>query len=259
MLSIPHSGREYPDWLIDRSLAGRDALESLADPLVDRLAWRAMSAGHGMVISRTPRAALDCNRAPDDIDPAIIDSFTLANPTVRAKSGLGVIPDRTALHGRIWRERLTRTELKKRLEEAHVPYHRGIEKMLDLLVIEHSHVLLLDCHSMPWRRGQADLVIGDRYGRSAAPWLTAEAARVARSHGWTVAINQPYAGGYIIDHHGQPDSGRHALQLEICRSAYLCTNASSPGPGFDRSARLIETLARELGRALLETRAIAAE
>ena len=35
-----------------------------------------------------------------------------------------------------------------------------------------GEVLLIDCHSMPPRpRGEANIVIGDRHGCSAAPWL----------------------------------------------------------------------------------------
>ncbi len=53
LLSIPHSGRDYPDWLIESAAAGQGALTSLEDPLVDRLVWRALKRGCGAVIART--------------------------------------------------------------------------------------------------------------------------------------------------------------------------------------------------------------
>ena len=114
-----------------------------------------------------------------------------------------------------------------------------------------------------WRRVLADrgdlwLVIGDRHGASAAGWLTREAAALARAEGWVVAVNQPYAGGYIVEHHGRPDAGRHALQLEICRSTYL-DSRGEPSAGFDRASRLIARIARDLGMALLPPAALAAE
>ena len=71
LLSVPHSGRDYPDWLVESASAGRHALAMLEDPLVDRLVWRAVKRGCGAVIARTPRAAIDCNRAEDDIDPSV--------------------------------------------------------------------------------------------------------------------------------------------------------------------------------------------
>ncbi len=259
MLSVPHSGRDYPDWLLAMAIGGHDALDSLSDPLVDRVAWRAISAGHGAVVARAPRAAMDCNRSPDDIDPAVVVGPFCASPTPRAKAGLGVVPDRTASHGRLWSRNISRIDLERRIDEAHSPYHRAIEMALDRLAIKHGHALLLDCHSMPKRRGQAELVIGDRHGRSAAPWISTEAAGIARAQGWVVAINQPYAGGFIVERHGEPDNGRHALQLEICRACYLDGAGAAPGPGFDRAARLIETMARELGAAMLADHAVAAE
>src|SRR5215213_7212483 len=52
LLSVPHSGREYPPWLIANAAGGRPALESLEDPLVDRLVWRAVAQGIGAVVAR---------------------------------------------------------------------------------------------------------------------------------------------------------------------------------------------------------------
>jgi N-formylglutamate amidohydrolase len=55
----------------------------------------------------------------------------------------------------------------------------------------------------------------------------------------------------VIERHGRPSSGVHALQLEIDRRSYLDTRLTKPGSGFNRVAALIETLAVELGQALI--------
>lgn len=256
LLSIPHSGRDLPGWLVEEAVGGRDALAALSDPQVDRLAGRAVAAGHGAVIAKAARAAVDCNRAPDDIDPAIVAGRVLARPTRRARGGLGVIPDRTALHGHLWKRPLGADDLHARIAEAHAPYHRAIEHALDTLAVRSGQALLLDCHSMPPRRGQAELVIGSRHGTSAADWISRDAAAIARAEGWIVALNQPFAGGFIVERHGRPDQGRHALQLEICRSTYL-DNRGNPSTGFDSASRLIARLARDLGAALIDTDATA--
>ena len=72
LMSVPHSGRDYPQWLLANAVGGRPAMEALEDPLVDRLAWRAIAGGVGAVIARAPRAAIDCNRSAEEIDPAVI-------------------------------------------------------------------------------------------------------------------------------------------------------------------------------------------
>jgi N-formylglutamate amidohydrolase len=104
---------------------------------------------------------------------------------------------------------------------------------------------------MPARRGQSEIVIGDRHGDSAAPWVAAEAARLARDAGFKVALNDPYAGGAIVARHGAPADGVHAIQLEIDRSLYLKADGRTAGVGFDRIACLVEAMAMSLGNTLL--------
>lgn len=258
LLSVPHSGRDYPDWLLASACGGRRALESLEDPLVDRLAWRALALGVGMVIATTPRAAVDCNRAPDEVDPNVV-ADTPQTPSPRARAGLGIVPGRTARHGHLWHRPISQSDLAARLAAAHAPYHAAIERGLDRLAIANGSAILLDCHSMPTRRGQAQIVIGDRHGASAAPHVTTAAARIARTQGWTVALNTPYAGGHIVDRHGQPEADIHALQIEIDRNCYLAHDGRTPGPGFDRAARLLESLVAGLAATIADAPAIAAE
>jgi len=259
LLSVPHSGRDYPQWLLASATGGRTALESLEDPLVDRLVWRAMARGIGAVIARAPRAAIDCNRAADEIDPAVIADAPSEAVGVRARGGLGIVPSRSATHGRLWRRPIDQAELDRRITEAHAPFHDAVAEELEKLVQTYGRALLIDCHSMPRRAGQAQIVFGDRHGGSAAPWLAAQGAAIARSDGWSTALNDPYAGGHVVERHGRPERGVHAVQVEIDRSCYLARDLRSPGPGFDLAARLIEQLAFGLAEALTASDAIAAE
>jgi N-formylglutamate amidohydrolase len=259
LLSVPHSGRDYPSWLLANAAGGRAALESLEDPLVDRLVWRAVAAGAGSVVARAPRAAIDCNRAADEIDPIVIADAAGAAVGVRARGGLGIVPSRCAPHGRLWRRPIDLAELERRVGEAHAPFHDAVARELDRLAEANGWALLLDCHSMPRRNGQAQIVFGDRHGGSAAPWLAGQAAHIARANGWSAALNDPYAGGHVVERHGRPERGIHALQVEIDRSCYLARDGRHPGPGFDRAARLIERLVIGLAEALAAPEAIAAE
>jgi len=257
VLSVPHAGRDYPGWLLDLSSHGRASLAALEDPLVDRLVWRAMGQGTGAVIARAPRAAVDCNRAEDEIDPAIISGNRRARPTPRARGGLGIVPSRTAAHGHLWREAIAGEEFERRLRDAYHPYHRALEQQVLLVVARFGCALLLDCHSMPPSKGTAQVVFGDRFGRSAAPWLMAEALAVATQSGFIAAANDPFAGGHILDRHGSPHNGVHALQVEVDRRCYL-TAAGKPGRRFDEVAGLLGKLAARLGELLLERRLPAA-
>ena len=257
VLSVPHAGRDYPRWLLDRSKHGRSSLTALEDPLVDRLVWRAMSHGAGAVIAQAPRAAVDCNRAADEIDPAIIHGQRRTRLSPRARGGLGIVPSRTAAHGQLWREPIAGDEFERRLRDAYLPYHSAIEDQVQLLLARFGCTLVLDCHSMPASKGAAQVIFGDRFGRSAAPWVMAEALVVAKDAGFTAAANDPFAGGHVLDRHGSPQTGVHALQVEIDRRCYL-TAAGEPGRRFDEVSALLEKLAQRLGALLLERRLPAA-
>lgn len=252
LLSVPHAGRDYPQWLIDLARGGRQPLEALEDPLVDRLVWRATNRGVGAVIARAPRAAVDCNRGEDEIDPSLIRHGAAVSPSARARGGLGIVPSRTAAHGHLWRAPISRNELDQRLEQAHRPYHVAIHAALAALIERFGCALLLDCHSMPAAAANGvALVFGDRFGRSAAPWVIAEACQIAGEAGFAAAANDPFAGGHVIARHGAPHRAVHAIQIEMDRRCYLSPGAR-PGPGFDRAAVFIEALAFRLGASLLD-------
>ena len=253
LLSVPHSGREYPDWLVDMASAGQGSLTALEDPLVDRLVWRAVKRGVGAVIARTPRAAVDCNRSEDEVDPAVIEGARRGRVTARARGGLGIVPARTQQHGYLWRRAITPGQLGERLDQAHRPYHEAIEEQLALLVDRFGCALLLDCHSMPPPpTGVPPVVFGDCRGGSADPWLSNEAVAIAERHGFAACLNDPFAGGHVVERHGAPRRRVHALQIELDRRCYLDEALKAPGPGFDQAAALIDALAVGLGEALLD-------
>lgn len=261
LLSIPHSGRDYPPWLLAEANGGRKALATLEDPLVDRLAWRAIAAGFGAVIARTPRAAIDCNRAEEEVDPASLADLASAPVGPRARHGLGIVPSRTARHGRLWKHPIAPARFTARLEAVHRPYHQLVARELNALQEAHGIVLLLDLHSMPPRGADAaKVVIGNRRGASSDDWIARQAVEIVEGLDFRAALNDPYAGAFTVEHHGRPRKGIQALQIEIDRGAYLARDVMSAGSGFDRVSRLVEALASELASALMrEPRAVAAE
>ena len=232
---------------------GKPALSTLEDPLVDRLAWRALAKGIGAVIARTARAAIDCNRSEEEIDPSVVEGSGHLRPSARARGGLGIVPGRTIQHGYLWRRPISRRELQERVELVHRPYHSAIEAALDTLVHQFGGAILIDCHSMPPpSSGCPPVVIGDCHGVTAAPWFTARALQLTRDAGFEARLNDPFAGGHIVARHGKPKHGVHAIQLEIDRRCYLDAEFTAPGREFDRMAILIERLAVGLGETLLD-------
>lgn len=260
LLSVPHSGRDYSDALLARARLGIASLERLEDPLVDQLVAGAIDRGVGAVIAHAPRATIDLNRSLDELHPGAIRGRAGEPPTVRARAGLGLIPTRLNGLGDLWRSPMDEDEFQRRLAAIYRPYHEALDRGLAALSRQWDEVVLIDCHSMPPRApGEPNVVIGDRHGSTAAPWLVEAAEEIARRRGFLVARNTPFAGGEIIARHAAPDRGVHAIQVEIDRSTYCRRDMRSPGPGFDRVAMLFEALAGELGDMLARRRPLAAE
>ncbi|HEY1604247.1 MAG TPA: N-formylglutamate amidohydrolase [Allosphingosinicella sp.] len=264
VLSVPHAGRAYSDALLAAARLPRRRLEMLEDRLVDRLIWRAVAAGAVALVADAPRAEIDLNRDERELDPALIVPRPHRSElfeSARTRGGLGLVPDRIAGAGPIWRQRLSAEELARRVETIHRPYHQAIGETLAAARQKFGIAILLDCHSMPPRgAGAASIVLGDRHGASCAPELTEIAERITTEAGFAVVRNAPYAGGHVTERHGRPAGNVHALQIEIDRALYLGPDLRAPGPGFDAVSRLIASVAEALARQALEPpEAIAAE
>lgn len=265
ILSVPHAGRAYSAALLAASRVHRSVLESLEDRFVDRLIWRAVQSGVTAFVAQVPRAEIDLNRDEREVDASLIAPPLPADllESKRTRGGLGLIPSRLGGVGAIWKTRIARAELDRRITEVHRPYHDALAHALDLARARFGAAILLDCHSMPPRAerdGAGAIVFGDRHGVTSAPAFMQAALATARGLGWRAQCNAPYAGGHIVARHGRPDQDVHAIQLEFCRSTYLDFGLGMPGPGFDRASALIAALVEALEARLLDGAcAIAAE
>jgi N-formylglutamate amidohydrolase len=227
LLSSPHSGRLYPDRLLAALRVDRAVLRPLDDGPVDVLLEPALEQAAGLLVSLLPRAWIDLNRAPDEIDAAEVrGAFKAASPhSPKVRAGLGLVPTRVGGQA-LYPARLRAEDLEERLNSAYWPFHRALAAELEALRALHGVAVLLDCHSMPrasvaHQAGQVDVVVGDRHGRAAAPPITAAVVRELRGRGLTVAANRPFAGGFITESHGRPDDGVHAIQIEVRRDLFL--------------------------------------
>jgi N-formylglutamate amidohydrolase len=257
ILAVPHAGRTYPRGLLQDMRHPEQAALRLEDRYVDRLAQEvARETGVATLIAHAPRAMIDLNRAPEDVD---WDMFARSDrgegwmraASHRARSGLGLIPRRLPGLGEIWRRRHVSAELAARIEGVHAPYHAALAETLGRLRDRWGAALFIDLHSMPplpRRAGMdaAGIVLGDRFGATCHGSLVAATfAELARA-GVLAAHNRPYAGGYALERHADPRGGIHAMQIEIDRSLYLDSRLAEIGAGFEETAALLVRLVRSL-------------
>ena len=150
----------------------------------------------------------------------------------RVVAGLGVIPRIVRDGAEIYRARLSTREAEERLAKLYRPYHAALAQLIEETRARFGLAVLIDCHSMPSAAAAPDVVLGDRYGIAAAPALMRAAERAFETHGFSVARNSPYAGGYTTHLYGRPARGVHALQVEINRALYLDEERVARSPKF---------------------------
>ncbi|WP_026620342.1 N-formylglutamate amidohydrolase [Ensifer sp. WSM1721] len=241
VFNSPHSGRHYPQSFLDQSRLDPHSIRRSEDHFVDELFRSATFLGAPLLRAHFPRAFLDVNREPYELDPRMFEGALPAHANIssmRVAGGLGTVPRLVAENMEIYRSRFPVEEALARIETIYKPYHATLRKLIARTHVRFGMSILIDCHSMPGNvhlpgSGQRpDFIIGDRYGTSAAAELSRAAVDLLEGLGYAVARNKPYAGGFITEHYGRPTRGLHALQIEINRSLYVDETTLAKKPGF---------------------------
>ena len=205
IFASPHSGRDYPAAFLDQTLLDARLIRSSEDAFVDQLFDAAPLYGAPLLVAQVPRAYLDLNRAPDELDPALIDGIARPPHNPRVSSGLGVIP-RVVANGRpIYRGKLSLAEARHRIATVWHPYHNALRQLIDENQAQFGQAILIDCHSMPHEAIEAharpghvrpDVVLGDRFGAAAGreviDCIESAFAAAAQAHPGRVAARIGY-------------------------------------------------------------------
>lgn len=255
VLNSPHSGRDYPLEFLRTSRLGNLGIRKSEDFMVDELVKGGATHGLPFIRANFPRAYLDVNREPYELDPTMFEGKLpphVNTSSIRVASGLGTIAKIVAEGENIYSRFLSVDEGMTRIETLYKPYHAALREKLAKTHVAFGCSLLIDCHSMPSRqhigctKNQADFVLGDRFGSSCHPAITTAAKIILIEMGYSVDINRPYAGGFITEHYGRPENGLHALQIEVNRSIYMDETRILPTSDFETVASDLTELFAQL-------------
>ncbi|WP_442907484.1 N-formylglutamate amidohydrolase [Kaistia sp. MMO-174] len=255
VFNSPHSGRVYPTAFLEASKLDERTLRRSEDTFVDELFASVVPLGAPLMRAHFPRAWLDVNREPYELDPRMFegDLPPYANiRSLRVAGGLGTIARVVSENVEIYAEPMPVAEALLRIETIYKPYHERLRQTLATTHERFGYCVLVDCHSMPSTvrtlpgRARADIVLGDRYGTSCATEISEAAYALLTDAGYAVARNKPYAGGFITEHYGRPGRGLHALQIEINRGLYMNERTLQPNAGYDRLAADLANFAAAL-------------
>lgn len=250
LVSMPHVATHIPDTIAARMT--RQALEVPdTDWHVDRLYDFLEELGAATIRATHSRYVIDLNRPADGglLYPGA--SNTELCPLTRF--------DEAPLY-RDGQEP-SETEIAGRIEEYWQPYHQRLDAELKAMKEKHGIAVLFDAHSI---RSQVprffegrlpDINFGTGGGASADPGLAATALEAAaeaaqESNGYSSVMNGRFKGGHITRYYGQPQSGIHAIQLELSQATYM--DEDPPFTFRDDLAAGIRPVLRRIVEAILD-------
>ena len=237
VFASPHSGRAYPSRFLDSSRLSMVELRRSEDAYVDALLPAPDAMGVPVLRADFPRAFVDVNRAPYELDPLLFDAPVAADVarSGRVLAGFGVVPKLAAEGRAIYARRLPAQEARARIRMCYHPYHAALRGLLTECLTRFGTATLVDFHSMPSAgagRSLPGVVIGDRFGASCCPDQVRGWERAFRAEGFSTARNTPYAGGYVTSLYGRPSEGVHVVQVELNRGLYMDERQVARARGF---------------------------
>ena len=246
VISVPHAGTALPPdlapLLTPRALALPDT-----DWHVAALYDFAPTMGATMIVARYSRYLIDLNRPPDDAALYSAAPQTGLCPTHSFAGEPLYVDGRASLGG---------VEIEQRRQEYWQPYHDTLRASLNATRERHGYAVLLDAHSIRsviprlFADRLPDVNVGTYAGRSCSGLVNeALRAQLNAAPRWSHVLDGRFKGGHITRHYGQPESGVHAVQIELAQCSYM---DESDGVYEESRAAPLRGLLRSLIESLLE-------
>ncbi len=261
LIHLPHASRYIPlderaGLAVDHAELERQHLALVDDRTAELFA--PVTARASLVVAPVSRLVVDVERRRDDaLEPA-------------AELGMGAVYTR-GVGDVALRPGLTAEERERLLRRWYDPHHRWLDRHIESIRGAADACVLIDAHSYPSDPlptellgvGRPEICLGTD------PHWSRGVERLAERHfaesGYTVGINQPYAGSMVPgiisrepqrnlswarNSHGQmaPCKGFFTLMIEVRRDVYLRPGSHLPGPRFNHLQFTLNTLYERLNR-----------
>jgi len=216
VLGQPHGGTHVPEDLYKR-LNERGQRLADTDWHITRL-YQGLLAGVTLVRSNIHRYVIDANR-----DPGGASLYPGHNTTA-------LCPLTGFDGGAIWRagQEPSEDEIMARRQAYHAPYHKALAEQIARVKQKHGVAILYDCHSIRSKiphlfEGLLPVFnIGTNDGLTCHPSVETLVDTIcAGAKNYDSVVNGRFKGGWTVRHYGRPDSGVHAIQMELGQRAYM--------------------------------------
>jgi N-formylglutamate deformylase len=247
VVSFPHSGTEIPPDIESR-LASPWLARKDSDHWVDVLYDFAHEMGATTIRTSMSRTVVDVNR-----DPSGVSLYP-------GRATTGLCPTETFAGEPLYQRghEPDVAEVERRRHEYFRPYHASLETETQRLRARHARVVLYDAHSIRSRVPRlfdgelSQFNIGTNDGVSCEPALTEALEQICDESGMSRVTNGRFRGGWITRHYGKPQTGIHAVQMELAMRGYLqepeeiLNEENWPAPFDDTRAALLRVALRDV-------------
>jgi len=234
LITVPHAGNIYPDLFIKNLKINLCEVRRIEDYQSNKILDQIDEQMADIIIAQCSRAVVDLNRSRNAIDHSMFTQVFEHEPVSEKqmiKYGLGVFPNK--IFGKtILKSPLPFSYAIHMLEQYYDPFHKSLNKQIMYLNNTFGFCYHIDLHTMPSKallnfKKEPDIVLGDNFGKSCSIELINYFQNVFQENGFTVEVNNPYAGGFITRNYGNPSKGVHTIQIEINRKIYMDENKFS--------------------------------
>ena len=222
LVSIPHAGSRVPDEVKDDLLLSDDDLLGYTDLYTDQI-FNVPSAH--VLMNDVSRVIVDVNRAPDDISREYEQAAegVIVHTTWDEKAGYKKEPEQHIVD--------------KLIAKYHDPYHKQIdEKMAEVQFLIDGHSYLPVGPKLKKDSGEErpDINLGNMNFSSCSREHTVFFREFFEERGYSVRINFPYTGKYILGHHCHrrriPPFLVPGIQIEVYQGLYVEPETDAPIP-----------------------------
>jgi len=234
LITIPHSSTFVPIELRRLMMLKDIQIKKMCDPFTDEIFD--IPKAH-VIKARISRLVTDLNRAPDDIESeaklskaGVVASIDIdGNPIYKSPPSMAMIMDRVSKY--------------------HDSFHDKIDE------IKNDVNFLIDGHSLrsigPSTRAdsgkeRADIILGNRDYTTCSRHMTQRIMKFFEAYGFSVKINDPYKGAYLIGYHCSRN-GLPGIQIEINEKLFMNEKTRRPyKKRIDELRNIIALLVQEI-------------
>jgi len=238
LITIPHCSTFVPADLRKLMMLKDAGIKKMSDPFTDIIFD--IPRAH-VVKARISRLVADLNRAPDDIE------------TEAKLSKAGVVVSIDLDGNPIYKTPPSMEMVHERVQKYHETFHDKVDEL------KPKAKFLIDGHSLrsvgPSTREdsgkqRADIILGNRDYTTCSRHMTYKIMKFFEDRGFTVKINDPYKGAYLIGYHCSR-KGLPGIQVEVNEKLFMNEKTRRPYKAkIDELRKIMAWLVKEIAEEL---------